>query len=359
MPSVVVPEVLKRVAKLQAQRLEADGQTVGEVLRQLCRLQPTLAPHVLHANGCVKEHFIVNVGGIQAREDSPVSAGDVVEVLLATSGGAGRAAALTEDELGRYARHVSLPEVGRDGQLRLKGSRVLIVGTGGLGSPISMYLAAAGVGSIGLVDFDVVDESNLQRQIVHGSGAVGMPKVESARNRLRDLNRFVAIETHADRLTAENAADLLNGYDVAVDGTDNYASRYALNDACFRAGIPYVYGSIGAFHGQVSVFNHERGPCYRCVFPAPPPPELVSELHPGVLGVVPGVVGALEAAEVMKLLLGIGAPLSGRLLRFDALEMTFREVRVGRHDACPLCSERHRTGGPRARAERSGAALGA
>lgn len=340
MPSVLLPEVLKRVAKLEAQKLDATGHTAGEVVRQLCRSRPVLEPHLLHPNGRVKDHFIVSVGGVQARDDTPVEPADVVELFLATSGGTGSQPDLDAHELARYARHVNLPQIGREGQLRLKAGRVLIVGAGGLGSPICMYLAAAGVGTLGLVDFDVVDESNLQRQIVHGASSIGVLKVESARRRLEDLNGRVHVETHVDRLTAENANDLVKGYDVAVDGTDNYASRYALNDACVRAGIPYVYGSIGAFHGQVSVFNHAGGPCYRCAYPEPPPQDLVPQLHPGVLGVVPGVVGAIEATETVKVLLGIGAHLAGRLLRFEALEMTFREVRIHGRDHCPACGER-------------------
>jgi adenylyltransferase/sulfurtransferase len=324
MPRVVLPEVLKRVAALDSLQFEAEGLTVGGSIRGLCLATPRLERHLLHPNRTIKEHFIVSVSGRQARDDTPVAPDDVIELLLATAGGTAAPCGLTVPEVSRYARHLSLPQVGREGQIKLKEARVLVVGTGGLGSPISLYLAAAGVGTIGLVDFDVVDESNLQRQVVHGAAAVGMPKVESARRRLLDLNGLVRVVPHALRLTDENASDLVGRYDVAVDGTDNYAARYALNDACLRAGVPYVYGSIGAFHGQVSVFNHADGPCYRCVHPEAPPQDLVSELHPGVLGVVPGVVGALEATEVMKIILRVGAPLSGRLLQFDALAMRNR-----------------------------------
>jgi adenylyltransferase/sulfurtransferase len=228
--------------------------------------------------------------------------------------------------------------VGRNGQLKLKASRVMVVGAGGLGSPVSLYLAAAGVGTIGLIDGDVVEESNLQRQILHGASSVGAPKVESARRRLLDLNGLIEVEPHAYRLTSENAARLLEGYDVVVDGTDNFESRYVLNAASVDAGIPYVYGSIGAFHGQASVFNHAGGPCYRCLYPEMPPQDIVSRSHPGVLGVVPGIVGAIQAAEAMKVVLGIGATLAGRLLRFDALAMTFGEVRIRRDPRCRVCA---------------------
>jgi sulfur-carrier protein adenylyltransferase/sulfurtransferase len=342
MPRVVVPEVLKRVAKLDAQAFEAEGLTVGDVVRQLCRDRPALEPHLLHPNRAVKEHFVLSVGGVHARDDSPVNPGDLIELLLATSGGSSvgvGSPALTPHELGRYARHLGLPQVGRDGQLKLKASRVLVIGAGGLGSPVCLYLAAAGVGTIGVVDGDVVEESNLQRQILHGAGSVGVPKVESARRRLADLNGLVDVQSHACRLTGENAPRLLEGYDVVVDGTDNFESRYVLNEASVEAGIPYVYGSIGAFHGQASVFNHAGGPCYQCLYPEMPPQDLVSTSHPGVLGVVPGIVGAIQAAEAMKLVLGIGAALAGRLLRIDALNMTFGEVLIRRDSRCRVCAE--------------------
>lgn len=245
---------------------------------------------------------------------------------------------LTHAELRRYGRHVTLPEIGLEGQRRLKAGSVLLVGAGGLGSPAALYLAAAGVGRLGLVDFDAVDESNLQRQVAHGTAAVGRPKLDSMRERLADLNPHVAIEPHAVRLGRDNAPEILAGYDVVVDGTDNFATRYLVNDACALLGKPNVYGSILRFEGQASVFDAARGPCYRCLFPAPPPPGLVpSCAEAGVLGVLPGVIGAIQATEALKLLLGRGETLLGRLLLYDAWTLSFRELALRKDPDCPLC----------------------
>ncbi len=249
-------------------------------------------------------------------------------------------AGLTTAELQRYARHITLPEVGLEGQLRLRAARVLLIGVGGLGSPAALYLAAAGVGTLGLVDDDRVSLSNLQRQVLHGTGAVGRSKLASARGRLADVNPGVRVELHDVRLTAANAMSILADYDVIVDGSDNFPTRYLVNDACALLGKPDVYGSIHRFEGQVSVFHAERGPCYRCLYRDPPPPELVPSCEEGgVLGVLPGIVGALQAAEAIKIVLGAGEPLVGRLLLLDALSMKFRELSIGKDPDCPLCGE--------------------
>ena len=248
---------------------------------------------------------------------------------------------LDRDEVYRYSRHLILPEVGVEGQQKLKASSVLLIGAGGLGSPAALYLAAAGVGRIGIVDFDVVDASNLQRQVLHGTSSVGKPKLESAKARLLDINPHVEIETYETRLTADNALDIIRGYDVVVDGTDNFATRYLTNDACVLLGIPNVYGSIFRFEGQVSVFATSDGPCYRCLFKEPPPPGLVpSCAEGGVLGVLPGVIGTLQATEAIKLLLGIGEPLIGRLILYDALGARFRTVNLRKNPECPACGTR-------------------
>src|SRR4051795_2833257 len=245
---------------------------------------------------------------------------------------------LSTDEILRYSRHLILPEVALEGQQRLKASRVLLIGAGGLGSPLALYLAAAGVGTIGLVDFDVVDVTNLQRQIVHGSKDVGGPKLESARDRLKDLNPHIHVEGYETRLTSENALEIVRDYDIVIDGTDNFATRYLTNDACVILGKPNVYGSIYRFEGQSSVFATEDGPCYRCLYPEPPPPGLVpSCAEGGVLGVLPGLVGTIQATEGIKLLLGIGEPLIGRLLLIDALSMQFRTMRLRKNPNCPAC----------------------
>jgi molybdopterin/thiamine biosynthesis adenylyltransferase/rhodanese-related sulfurtransferase len=236
---------------------------------------------------------------------------------------------LTKTERARYARHLILPEVGEAGQEKLKAGSVLVVGAGGLGSPVSLYLAAAGVGRIGLVDFDEVDASNLQRQVLYGASDVGRPKLEAARDRLHDLNPEIAIETHGAALTSDNALAIIANYDVIVDGTDNFATRYLVNDACVLLDKPNVYGSIFRFEGQASVFSALEGPCYRCLYPEPPPPHLVpSCAEGGVLGVLPGVIGTIQATETIKLLAGIGETLVGRLLLFDALRMSFRTLRL-------------------------------
>ena len=247
---------------------------------------------------------------------------------------------LSQEEYFRYSRHLMLPEVGVEGQKKLKGASVLITGTGGLGSPIALYLAAAGIGRIGLVDYDTVEVSNLQRQIIHGTGTVGVPKVESARARISDLNPHVQVEIHNEVLTSQNIMEIASGYDVLVDGSDNLATRYLLNDYAVITGKPYIYGSIFRFEGQVSVFDSRSGPCYRCLFPVPPPPELMPNCSSaGVLGVLPGIIGTIQANETIKVLLGVGQPLVGRLLLFDALEMRFSEILLRKNPACPVCGE--------------------
>ncbi|MDX1547423.1 MAG: molybdopterin-synthase adenylyltransferase MoeB [Rhodothermales bacterium] len=245
---------------------------------------------------------------------------------------------LSPEELQRYHRHLILPEVGVEGQRTLKAASVLLVGAGGLGSPLALYLAAAGVGRLGLVDFDVVDASNLQRQVLHGTADVGRAKLASAADRLRDVNPHVRLDLHETRLTSENALDLVGQYDVVADGTDNFPTRYLVNDASVLTGTPNVYASIFRFEGQASVFGLADGPCYRCVYPEPPPPGLVpSCAEGGVLGVLPGLVGTLQATEVLKLLLGAGEPLAGRLLLVDTLTMAFRTLIVRKNPDCPLC----------------------
>jgi adenylyltransferase/sulfurtransferase len=248
---------------------------------------------------------------------------------------------LSREELLRYSRHLILPDVALAGQKRLKAARILLIGAGGLGSPAALYLAAAGVGTLGIVDFDVVDVTNLQRQVLHGTSAVGRPKLESAGSRIRDINPHVHVEPYETRLTSENALEIMRDYDVIVDGTDNFATRYLTNDACVILGKPNVYGSIFRFEGQASVFALPNGPCYRCLFPDPPPPGMVpSCAEGGVLGVLPGIVGTIQATEALKLVLGVGETLSGRLLLIDALTMRFRTVRVQRDPTCPACGTR-------------------
>ena len=247
---------------------------------------------------------------------------------------------LSKEEIERYSRHLIIPEFGMQGQRRLRKSSVLCIGTGGLGSPLTLYLAAAGIGRLGLVDFDVVDATNLQRQILHGTGDIGRSKLDSARDSIRDINPHVQVDTYNTRISAENAMDLIAPYDLVVDGTDNFPTRYLVNDACVLLDKPNVYGSIFRFDGQASLFHAKHGPCYRCLYPEPPPPGLVpSCAEGGVLGILPGIIGVIQATEAIKWLTGIGDPLIGRLLTFNALSMTFREFKLRKDPDCPLCGD--------------------
>jgi len=248
---------------------------------------------------------------------------------------------LSHEELLRYSRHLTLPDVGLDGQAKLKSARVLLVGAGGLGSPAALYLAAAGVGTLGLVDFDLVDRSNLQRQIIHGTAAIGTPKIESARARLHDVNPHVQLQTFGERLTSGNALEILQRFDVVVDGSDNFPTRYLVNDACVLLGKPNVYGSVFRFDGQVSVFYAKEGPCYRCLYAEPPPPDLIPSCSEGgVLGVLPGIIGSLQALEAIKQIVGFGESLIGRLVVFDGRRMQFRELALQKDPDCPVCGSR-------------------
>src|SRR5437667_1589416 len=250
------------------------------------------------------------------------------------------AVSLSQNEIARYSRHLIMPEVGMEGQKRLKAASILLIGAGGLGSPLGLYLAAAGVGRIGLVDFDVVDFSNLQRQVLHGTPDVGRPKLQSAKDRLEAINPGVRIDLYETRLSSANAMSILAPYDIVIDGTDNFPTRYLVNDACVLLKKPNVYGSIFRFDGQASVFFPPHGPCYRCLYPEPPPPgEVPSCAEGGVLGILPGVVGVIQATEAVKLSLGSGEPLIGRLLLYDALQMTFQEFKIRRNPRCPMCGD--------------------
>ena len=345
---VRIPTPLRPHAGGQA-AVSLPGETVKAVLAALVAQAPGLQAHLLAEDGSLRSFVNVYVNGedVRARSglETPLLDGDELAIVPAIAGGAtaGTAAEvdLSREEIARYSRHLIMPEVTIEGQRRLKRSSVLLVGAGGLGSPAALYLAAAGVGRIGIVDFDVVDESNLQRQILHDTGWIGRPKLESAAARLHALNPHVRVETHATALTRDNALELLAGYDVVVDGTDNFETRYLTNDACYFLKKPNVYGSIFRFEGQASVFWPDRGPCYRCLYPEPPPPGLVpSCAEGGVLGILPGVIGGIQATEAIKIVLGVGEPLVGRLLLYDALAMRFEELKLRRNPECPLCSEK-------------------
>ncbi|MGE0494248.1 MAG: molybdopterin-synthase adenylyltransferase MoeB [Vulcanimicrobiota bacterium] len=338
MPTIMIPTALRRYSGETA-RVEVQALTVGAAMQALTTQYPDLRKHLYDDQGKLRSFVNLYLGDEDVRylqqEETPLEPDDELLIIPSIAGGID----LTPDELARYDRHLTLPEVGLEGQKKLKAASVLMVGTGGLGSPLGLYLAAAGVGRLGIVDFDVVDASNLQRQVMHGTKDVGRPKIASARERLADINPLVKLETYETALVADNALEILKDYDVVVDGTDNFATRYLVNDACVLLGKPNVYGSIFRFEGQVSVFHPAGGgPCYRCLYPEPPPPGLVpSCAEGGVLGVLPGVVGTLQATETIKLILGVGNSLLGRLLTFDALAMKFRELKLRRAPDCPLC----------------------
>jgi sulfur-carrier protein adenylyltransferase/sulfurtransferase len=328
--------------------VEAEGKTVGELLTDLTTRHAGLKAHLYNAEGKLRSFVNVYVNDEDIRylqkEQTPINAGDTVSIIPSVAGGAPAAEAparlpeLTKDDFRRYSRHLILPEVGVLGQQKLKAAKVLCIGAGGLGSPVALYLAAAGVGTIGIVDFDVVDFSNLQRQILHGTSDVGRSKLDSAKDRLLDINPNVNVVTHNTALSSENALEIFAPYDIVVDGTDNFPTRYLVNDACVILGKPNAYGSIFRFEGQASVFATKEGPCYRCLYPEPPPPGLVpSCAEGGVLGVLPGVVGCIQATETIKLILGAGEPLIGRFLIFDALRMKFRELKLRKDPDCPVC----------------------
>jgi len=344
--SILVPTALRGFSGGQGE-IAVEAKTVREALAGLTALHAGLAPHLFAEDGTLRNFVNVYVDDEDIRYrsglDTDLSAGAILMIIPSIAGGSSELPELSPEELGRYSRHLILPELGLEGQRKLKNAKVLLVGTGGLGAPLGMYLAAAGVGTIGIVDFDTVDSSNLQRQIIHGTRDVGRPKIASARDRLKDINPHVNVVAYETRLTSINALDIVRDYDVVADGTDNYPTRYLVNDACILLGKPNVYGSIFRFEGQASVFGAPDGPCYRCLYPEPPPPGLVpSCAEGGVLGVLPGIIGTIQATETIKLILGDGEPLINRLLLFDAWTMRFREVKLRKNPDCPMCGT-HRT----------------
>jgi adenylyltransferase/sulfurtransferase len=353
MARILIPTPLRQYAEKQ-DSVQLPGKTVGEVLGGLTSRFPDLRKQLYTDEGKLRSFVNVYLNDEDIRylnkDATPVNDPDTLSIVPSIAGGATEAppapsaqtedATLSKDEILRYSRHLIMPEVGMEGQLKLKKASVLLVGTGGLGAPLGLYLAAAGVGRIGLVDFDVVDFTNLQRQVIHGTKDVGRKKLDSAIDSMTDINPFVQLERYETALTSENALEILKNYDIIVDGTDNFPTRYLVNDACVLLGKPNVYGSIFRFEGQSTVFAYEGGPCYRCLYPEPPPPGLVpSCAEGGVLGILPGIIGLIQATETVKLILGIGEPLVGRLLLYDALGMRFRELKLRRNPECPVCGD--------------------
>jgi adenylyltransferase/sulfurtransferase len=341
--TIRLPAPLRAYADGQSD-LPVDAATVSDALAQLTARYPKLRPHLFGEDDALRNfvNVFLNQEAVRHLESdhTALKDGDTITLVPSVAGGSSTAAELTPEEVFRYSRHLIMPEVGMQGQRKLKAARVLLVGAGGLGSPLGLYLAAAGVGTLGVVDFDVVDVTNLQRQVLYGERSIGQPKLEAATERLQDVNPYLRIEPHEVRLTSENALRILEPYDVVVDGTDNFPTRYLVNDACVLLGKPNVYGSIFRFDGQVAVFDARRGPCYRCMFREPPPPGLVpSCAEGGVLGVLPGIIGSLQALETIKLILGEGESLIGRLLLFDALRFRWTELIVQKDPECILCGE--------------------
>ncbi len=357
--TVVIPTPLRQFAGGNSE-IEVQAATAGDALEQLTATHGELRKHLFNEQDKLRNFINVYVGDEDIRHldgpDTQVKDGETIMIVPSIAGGSyGTRASvgtdlrtsvrdplpeLSNEEVARYSRHLILPEVGLEGQKKLKAARVLMIGTGGLGSPLGLYLAAAGVGTIGIVDFDVVDESNLQRQIIHGTKDIGRLKNDSAKDRLLDINPNTQIESFNTRLSGENALELFREFDVIVDGTDNFPTRYLVNDASVLTGKPNVYGSIFRFEGQASVFWAEKGACYRCLYPEPPPPGLVpSCAEGGVLGVLPGIVGTIQANEVIKVILGAEGILLNRLLLFDAWKMTFRQLKLRKDPNCRLCGE--------------------
>lgn len=349
MPKFHLPTPLRPYAG-GAATVEVSGGTVAEALQELVRAHQDLGRHLFDETGRLRSFVNVYRNDEDVRyleqEATPVSDTDSLSIVPSIAGGAAPTIAAAEpalsaEEIRRYSRHLLMPEVGMEGQKKLKAARVLAIGTGGLGSPLALYLAAAGIGTIGLVDFDVVDDSNLHRQILFGTRDVGRRKLQAAVERLRDVNPNVRVVAHEARLTSENALSIVRDYDLVADGTDNFPTRYLVNDACVLTGKPNVYASIFRFEGQASVFWAEKGPCYRCLYAEPPPAGLVpSCAEGGVLGILPGLLGLIQATETIKLVLGGGEPLIGRLLLVDALSMRFHELKLKKNPECALCGPR-------------------
>jgi adenylyltransferase/sulfurtransferase len=350
--TLVIPTPLRQFAGGRSE-IEVEAATAGEALEKLTAEHAGLRDHLYNEKNDLRSFINVYVGDEDIRHldgpATPVKDGETIMIVPSIAGGSTSAEAratselpeLTQEEYARYSRHLILPEVGLEGQRKLKAARVLMIGTGGLGSPLGLYLAAAGVGTLGIVDFDVVDSSNLQRQIIHGTKDIGRPKIASAKDKLEDLNPNTKVEAFETRLTSENALELFRDFDVIVDGTDNFPTRYLVNDASVLTGKPNVYGSIFRFEGQASVFWAGKGACYRCLYPEPPPPGLVpSCAEGGVLGVLPGIVGTIQANEVIKVILGAEGILLDRLLLFDAWKMTFRQLKLRKDPNCPVCGDR-------------------
>ena len=348
---IMIPTALRAYAGFQ-NAVELEGENIGELLQNLANQFPQLKKNLFKEDGQLRNFVNIYVNEDDIRDlqntGTAIKPDDVISIVPSIAGGRAdpvyrsseNEKEFSLDEIERYSRHLLIPDIALEGQKKLAQAKVLLIGAGGLGSPLGMYLGAAGVGKIGIVDFDVVDSTNLQRQILYSTSDVGRPKLEAAEERIRGINPHVEVETFNTRLSSDNALDIFKNFDIVIDGTDNFPTRYLVNDACVLLGKANVYGSIFRFEGQSSVFYAKEGPCYRCLYPEPPPPGLVPSCSEGgVLGILPGIIGLIQATEAIKLIVGKGDPLIGRLLLFDALAMKFRELKLKKNFDCPICGE--------------------
>ncbi len=346
MPTILIPTALRQFTA-QQNAVSVTGSTVADALADLTTQFPDLKKNLFNDQGRLRSFVNIYVNDEDIRyldkEATNLEGAETLSIVPSIAGGSTTMAqpvTLSNEEVARYSRHLILPEVGMEGQLKLKAASVALIGAGGLGAPLGLYLSAAGIGRIGIVDFDVVDASNLQRQVIHGTKDIGRKKLDSAAERMLDINPHLVVDKFETGLTSENAFSILKSYDVVVDGTDNFPTRYLVNDACVILKKPNVYGSIFRFEGQATVFAYEDGPCYRCLYPEPPPPGLVpSCAEGGVLGILPGLIGIIQATETVKIILGIGETLKNRLVLYDALNMRFRELKLRRNKDCPVCGD--------------------
>jgi adenylyltransferase/sulfurtransferase len=348
MAKILIPTALRQFTA-QNDSIEVSGSTVREALQLFTEKYPEVRKNLFNDQGKLRSFVNVYVNDEDIRyldkDSTKLTGSETISIVPSIAGGSvGLAEAedvtLSNEEVARYSRHLILPEVGMEGQVKLKKASMVLIGAGGLGAPLGLYLAASGVGRIGIVDFDVVDVSNLQRQVIHGTRDLGRKKLDSAADKMQDINPHLKIDKYEAPLTSENAIEILRDYDIVIDGTDNFPTRYLVNDACVLLKKPNVYGSIFRFEGQATVFAYEDGPCYRCLYPEPPPPGLVpSCAEGGVLGILPGLIGLVQATEAVKIILGQGTTLKGRLLLYDALNMRFRELKLKRDPACPVCGD--------------------
>ena len=334
-----IPSPLRRFTN-GASKINVRGENIRDILEELFQAYPEIKNHLIDENGDLRNFVNIFVNGENIREknnlDTIIIDESDIRIIPSIAGGLDE---LSPEEVIRYSRHLSLPEVGKEGQTKLKSAKVLIIGAGGLGNPVSLYLSAAGIGTIGMVDYDKVDESNLQRQVLFGMDQIGQSKLKSAKKNLKKLNPYTNYILHETALSSKNALEIIKDYDIVVDGTDNFPTRYLVNDACVLLHKPNIYGSIYRFDGQVSVFNYNDGPCYRCLYPSPPPPNLVpSCAEGGVLGVLPGIIGTMQANEALKVILNIGTIMTGRFLLFDALLFEFNELKIEKNKNCAICS---------------------